>query len=166
MSWFLGDFFFINVRKNCHFWSCSISHSLVGICDIYLENRLSNFYFRFDIEKTIPVYIPTLLVMSFISNHPSFTKCYIELEYATFYHCRKWSPILFVVKNWYSILIETINKSVKSVLRYRILIYFTGNFFQCGISNYNQIMSSQHIPPNCQDFCPAFCSCLNRSVSG
>ena len=34
---FLVDFL-INVRKNCHFWSCSISHSFVGICYINLEN--------------------------------------------------------------------------------------------------------------------------------
>ena len=112
-------------------------------------------------EKTIIVYIPTLIVMSFILNHPSFTKILngLELEYAPFYHCRKWSPILFVVKNWYSILIETINESAKSVPRHRILIYFTGNFFQCGISSFNQIMSSQHIYPlNCQDICSDFCS--------
>ena len=57
---------FINVRKNCHFWSCSISHSFVGICDMYLENSLLNFYFGFDIEKTLPVYIPSHLVISFI----------------------------------------------------------------------------------------------------
>ena len=88
------------------------------------------------------------------------------LEYASFYHCRNWFPILFVVKNWYSILIETINKSVKSVLRQRILIYFIGNFFPCGISSYNQIMSIQHIPPKCQDICSSFCSCINGSVSG
>ena len=69
-------YFFLNFRNSCHFWSCFISHSFVGICDIYLENSLSNFYFSFDIEKkTIPVYIPTLLVMSFILNHQSYTKC-------------------------------------------------------------------------------------------
>ena len=62
---FLVDFS-INVRKNCHFWRCSLSHFFVGICDIYQENSLLNFSFCFDIEKTIPVYIPTLLVMSFI----------------------------------------------------------------------------------------------------
>ena len=32
--------------------------------------------------------------------------------------------------------IEAINTSVKSVLRHGILIYFTGNFFQCGIYSY------------------------------
>ena len=32
--------FLLHVRKNSHFWSCSISHSFVGICDIYLENSL------------------------------------------------------------------------------------------------------------------------------
>ena len=35
--------FLINVRKNCHFWSCSISHSFVGICNFHLENSLLNF---------------------------------------------------------------------------------------------------------------------------
>ena len=35
------------------------------------------------------------------------------------------------------VLIETINTSVKSVLRHRLLIDFAGNFFQCGISSYN-----------------------------
>ena len=43
--------FFINRRKNCHFWCCSISNSFVGICYIYLENSVLNFYFGFDIEK-------------------------------------------------------------------------------------------------------------------
>ena len=60
--------FFINVRKNCHSWSLSISHSFVGICYIYREN----FYFGFDI-KTIPVYFPTHLNISSILHHPSFT---------------------------------------------------------------------------------------------
>ena len=36
-------------------------HSFVGICDIYLENSLLNFHFGFDIENTIPVYIPSSL---------------------------------------------------------------------------------------------------------
>ena len=40
--------------------------SIIEICDIYLENSLLNFYFDLDIEKTIPVYIPTHLVISFI----------------------------------------------------------------------------------------------------
>ena len=70
-----GWFFLINLRKKCHFWCCSISNSFVGICCIYLENSVLNFYFGFDIEKTIPVYIPTHLVISFIQNQPSFTKC-------------------------------------------------------------------------------------------
>ena len=78
-------------------------------------------------------------------SYTSSTKC-SRVKYASFYHCRKWSPMLFVVKNWYSILIEPINKSVKSILRHRILIYFKRNFFQWGISSNNQIMSSQHIP--------------------
>ena len=136
----------INVRKKCHFWRCSIAHSFVAICDIYLENSLLNFYFGFDIEKTIPfIFLHFLLCLSYkITNHLLNVH---ELEYASFYHCRKWYPILFVVKNWYSILIENINKSVQSVLRHRILNYFTGNFFQSGISSYNQIISSQHIPP-------------------
>ena len=56
----------INVRNNCYFWSCFISHSFVGICKIYLENSLLTFYFGFDIEKMIPVYIPTLLVILYI----------------------------------------------------------------------------------------------------
>ena len=51
---FLIDFL-INLRKKCHFWCCSISNSFVGICYIYLENSVSNFYFGFDIEKLIPV---------------------------------------------------------------------------------------------------------------
>ena len=67
--------FLINVRKKIHIWSCSISHSFVGICDTSLEKSLLNFYFGFDIEKTIPVYIPTHLVISFTKNHASFTKC-------------------------------------------------------------------------------------------
>ena len=51
------------------------SHTFVGVCDIYLENSLLNFYFGCDIKKTITVYIPTHLVIPFISNHPSFTNC-------------------------------------------------------------------------------------------
>ena len=50
------DDFLINVRKKFHFWSCSISHSFVGICGIYIEKSSLNLYFCFDIEKTIPVY--------------------------------------------------------------------------------------------------------------
>ena len=50
-NWVVFGWFLINVRKKCHFWSCSISLSFVGICDIYLENSLLNFYFGFDIEK-------------------------------------------------------------------------------------------------------------------
>ena len=46
------------------------------ICCIYLENScVLNFDFGFNIEKTIHVYIPTHLVISFIWNQPSFTKC-------------------------------------------------------------------------------------------
>ena len=59
-------YFLKNARIFFYFWSCSISHSFIGICDIFLENSWLNFYFGFYIEKTIPVYIPTLLVMSFI----------------------------------------------------------------------------------------------------
>ena len=70
---FLVDFL-INLRQNCHFWCCSISNSFVGIYNIYLENSVLNFYFGSDIEKTIPVYIPTHLVISFIWNQPLFTK--------------------------------------------------------------------------------------------
>ena len=64
-NWVVLVDFLINVRKNCHFWSCSISNSVVGICDIYLEKSLLNFL-CFNIGKTIPVYIPTHLVISFI----------------------------------------------------------------------------------------------------
>ena len=80
-------------------------------------------------EKTIPVYIlHFVLCLSYKITHHLLNAH--DLEYnASFYHCRNLSPILFVVKNWYSILIETINKSVKRVFRHRILIYFTGNFF-------------------------------------
>ena len=49
----------------------------------------------------------------------------LQLEKASFYYCRKWSAILFVMKNWYSIFIETTNISVKSVLRHRTFIHFT-----------------------------------------
>ena len=63
---------------------------------------------------------------------------------------------------WYFYLIETINTSVKSVLRHIILTYFTGKFFQCGISSYNQIMPSQHIPPNLQGLLSCFLLMLKR----
>ena len=65
-------------------------------------------------------------------------------------------------EKWCFILIETINKSVKSVLRHRRLIYFTGNFFQCGISSYNQIMSSKHIPPKLPGHLLCFLLTLKR----
>ena len=39
------------IEKNGHFRSCSILYPFVGICDIYLEKNLSNFYLGFDIEK-------------------------------------------------------------------------------------------------------------------
>ena len=51
-GWFF--FFLINGRKNCHFWSCSVSHSFLRIWDIYLENSLLNFYFGFYIKKRYP----------------------------------------------------------------------------------------------------------------
>ena len=79
-----------------------------------------------------------------------------ELEYASFYHCRKWSPILFVVKNWYSVLIETINKSVKSVFRQRMLNYSTGfraTTRLCRVKIYSQ---------NCQDILFCFLLILKR----
>ena len=99
---FLVDFL-INVRKNCNVWSSSIFYSFVRICDIYLENSLLNFYLDFDVEKTTPVYIPTHLVIFFIYNQPSHLLYALELQYASFYYCRKWSPKMFVVKNWFSI---------------------------------------------------------------
>ena len=37
-----------------------------GICGIYVEHSLLNFYFGFDIEKPIHVYIPTHLYICFI----------------------------------------------------------------------------------------------------
>ena len=40
--------------------------SLEYVISIDLENSLLNFYFGFDIEKAIPVYIPTHLIISFI----------------------------------------------------------------------------------------------------
>ena len=111
---------FYKCQKNCHFWSCSISNSFVEICDIYLGNSLLNFYFGFDLENPrYPfIFLHFLLCLSYkITRHLLNAH---EVKYASFHHCRKWSPILFVVKIWYSILIETINKSVKGVLRYRI----------------------------------------------
>ena len=65
-----GWFFFINIWKICHFWSYSISYSFVGICDIYLENGLSNLYCGFDVEKTIPIYVPTHLLIFFHIKSP------------------------------------------------------------------------------------------------
>ena len=63
-NWVVFVVFLINVRKHCHFWSSSISHSFVW--HLSRKQLILNFYFGFDIEKTIPVYIPTFLVMSFI----------------------------------------------------------------------------------------------------
>ena len=125
------------------------------------RKQLLNFYFCFDIEKRYPfIFLHFLLYLSYKITHHLLNAH--ELEYASFYHCRKVSPILFVVKNWYSILIENINKSIKSVLRHRILIYFTGNFFPSGISSYHQIMSSQHIPPKLPEHFFCFLLMLKR----
>ena len=56
----------INVRKTVTFEVAPIFF-FVGICDIYLKKSLFRvFFLGFDIGKTIPVYISTLLVMSFI----------------------------------------------------------------------------------------------------
>ena len=115
-NWVVFVQFWINVRKNSHFWSCFISHSFVGICDIYLENSLLIFHFGFEIEKN-----DTRLSLQKIVSH------IICCEKLIFY------------LNWnHQQICEECS------LRHRILIYFTGNFFQCGISSYNQIMSSQH----------------------
>ena len=43
---FLVDFL-INIRENCHFWSCSISHSFVGILWHISRKQLINFLFWF-----------------------------------------------------------------------------------------------------------------------
>ena len=45
---------------------------------------------------------------------------------------------------WYSIFIEAINTSVNSVLRHRILIYFTGTFFQCATVTVHQFFYILH----------------------
>ena len=52
---FLVDFL-INLRKNCHFWCCSISNYSVGISYIYLENSVFFFYFGFDIKNDTRLY--------------------------------------------------------------------------------------------------------------
>ena len=61
---FLVDFFCYKCYKNGHFWSCPISYFLSFEYPVYLEISLLNFCFGFDIDKTIPVYIPTHLVIS------------------------------------------------------------------------------------------------------
>ena len=91
-GWFL-----INVRKNCYFWSCSISHSFVGKCDIYLENCLLNFYLVLTSKKRHPfIFLHCLLCLSYKITHHLLNS--LELEYASFYHCRKLFPLLFVVR--------------------------------------------------------------------
>ena len=44
------------------------------------------------------------------------------------------------------IFIGTINTSVNSVIRHKILIYFTGNSLQCGISSYDYYVESKYTP--------------------
>ena len=92
----------INLRKNCHFWCCSISNSFVWICYIYLENSVLNFYFSLTSKKRYPfIFLHISLYLSYkISHHLLYA---LELEYASFYYWRKCSPKMFVVKNWYSI---------------------------------------------------------------
>ena len=89
-----------------------------------------------------------------------------ELEYASFYHCKKLSPILCVVKNWYSILIEIINKSVKSVFGHRILILLNRNILPKWYFELRPFfMSSQHIPtptPKLQGHLSSFLLMLKR----
>ena len=48
-----------------HSWSCFILYSFVRICDIYPENTCQSIDFRFNIEKTLIVYIPIHIVISF-----------------------------------------------------------------------------------------------------
>ena len=67
-NWAVFGWLFDRFRNNCHFWSCCISNYFIGICDFYLVNSLLNFYFGFDIENTIPVYIPTLFVVFHIKS--------------------------------------------------------------------------------------------------
>ena len=94
--------FLIDLRKKCHFWCCFISNSFIGICYIYLENSVLNFHFGFDIKKRYPfISLHISLYLSFKISHHLLDA--LELEFASFYYCRKWSPKMFVVKNWYSI---------------------------------------------------------------
>ena len=95
-----------NVWKNCHFWSCSILYSFVRM--LYLcRNSLLKFYFGFDIEKTIPVYIPTHLVIFFVWITHRLLNA-LELENAWLQQ-KMDSHIVCCEKNWYLIFIETIN---------------------------------------------------------
>ena len=55
-----------------HHWSCFILYSFVRIFDIYLENTCQSIDFHFNIEKTLIVYIPIHIVITFTLNHRSF----------------------------------------------------------------------------------------------
>ena len=82
----------------------------------------------------------------------------LELEYASFNYCRKRSPKMFVMRKlifYLNLNHQHICKEYSQTKNTKV-IYFTGNFFFHGVSSYNQIMSSQHIPPNV----PGLLSCL------
>ena len=99
-NWVVLVDFLKNLRKNCHFWCCSISNSFVGICYIYLENRVLIFYILvLTSKKRYPfIFLHISLYLSYKISHHLLNA--LELEYASFYYCRKWSPKMFVVKNW------------------------------------------------------------------
>ena len=98
------------------------------------------FSFWFKHRRTLLVYIPIPLYL-YLSFSQSIMIFLNTLENASFYYSKKMSPILFVFRNGYSIVtvIETFTTSVKSVLLHirQVIVCFTRNFFQCGISYYN-----------------------------
>ena len=63
-------------------------------------------------------------------------------------------------------IVDIINSPVTSVLRHKILIYFTWDVFKCGISYFIYIMSSRNtstgILPNCKAFLYCFLFMLKQ----
>ena len=114
----------------CGMWLFVVLDSPVTIWPYTLSSK----FWYLHVTIVMPFhYLGTILTylrcLSFLLNA-------LKLENASFYYSRKLFPILFVVRNWYYIVIKTISTSVKTVLGYKIRIYVTENLFKCGSSCY------------------------------
>ena len=102
-NWVVLVDFLINVRKKLSL--CKLLYFLFFRWNMLHLSRkqLMKFLFWFwHRKKRYPfIFLHILLYHSYKISHHLLNA--LELEYASFYYCRKWSPKMFVVKNWYSI---------------------------------------------------------------